>query len=685
MLPSDLSHLRTPSAPTLTQDGRLVAVAVGRMDLEADEYRADLWLMPTDGSAPPRRFTSGKRDLRPRFSPDGRWLAFLRAGEDDKSQLHVMAVDGGEPRLLVEHPLGVEGFAWSPDSTRIAYVARVPEEGRYGTDKDVPPEKEPPRRITGFQYRVDNLGFTFDRRPHVFVVDALADGAEPVQLTRGDYDHGDPAWSPDGASVVFVSARHDTRDEDAVSDVFVAPAAGGDAVRVTATDLAVGRPAFSPDGATIWFVASEPDLAGRPTMLWSVPADGSGKPARLTDPERFDHDAAFGAGILPLVVDEHAVTTISLRRGAIGLLRFPVDGGEPAELLGGRRTVHDYDVAGGVVAAVVSDPTSAGEVVVVRVGPEGPGEPQGGAPVGPEGSGEPQGGAPVGRERTLTDLGAGLARSASLRPMEELEATAPDGAGVHGWVLKPAGTGPFPVVLMVHGGPFAHYGWTLFDEAQVYAGAGYAVVMGNPRGSAGYGESHGRAIVGDFGNLDSQDVLALLDAALEDPDLDGDRVGVMGGSYGGFMTSWLVGHTDRFRAAISERACNAFDSFEGSSDIGWFFVPQYNGTDPARVAAQSPLSYADRIRTPMLLIHSEQDWRCPIEQAQRLFVALKQRKVEVELLLFPGEGHELTRSGLPSHRVARFEAVLDWWRRHLKPAERAAAGPPGPVAAARDR
>ncbi|MET0227960.1 MAG: prolyl oligopeptidase family serine peptidase, partial [Actinomycetes bacterium] len=148
---------------------------------------------------------------------------------------------------------------------------------------------------------------------------------------------------------------------------------------------------------------------------------------------------------------------------------------------------------------------------------------------------------------------------------------------------------------------------------------------------------------------------------------DGDRVGVMGGSYGGFMTSWLVSHTDRFRAGISERACNAFDSFEGSSDIGWDFVPLYIGTDPDRILAQSPLSYVDQIRTPMLLIHSEQDWRCPVEQAQRLFVALKKRKVPVELLLFPGEGHELTRSGLPSHRVARFEAVLDWWRRHLSP------------------
>jgi dipeptidyl aminopeptidase/acylaminoacyl peptidase len=639
MQPADLAHLRTPSAPTLSRDGRLLVVAVGRIDLEADEYRSDLWLLPADGSAPPRRFTSGRRDVRPRFSPDGRQIAFLRAGENEKPQLHVMAIDGGEPRRVGEHPLGVEAFAWSPDSTRIAYTARVPEQGRYGTDKDVPPEKEPPRRITTFQYRLDNLGFTFDRRPHVFVVDALADGAEPVQVTRGDYDHGDPAWSPDGRSLAFVSARHETRDEDAVSDVFVAPASGGDAVRVTTSDMAVSRPVFSPDGATLWFCGTDPDLAGSPAVLWSAPADGSAKPERLTDPERFDHEP-FGAGVLPPLVDEQAVTTVSLRRGAVGLYRFPVDGGEPEQLIGGQRTVHDCDVAGGVVAAVVSDPASAGEVVVLAGG----------------------------RERTLSDFGAVLARSASLRPMQELEATAPDGVGVHGWVLKPAGTGPFPVVLMVHGGPFAHYGWTLFDEAQVYVGAGYAVVMGNPRGSAGYGESHGRAIVGDFGNLDAKDLLALLDAALEDRDLDGDRVGVMGGSYGGFMTTWLVAHDDRFRAAISERACNAFDSFEGSSDIGWFFVQKYNGTDPERVAAQSPLTHVDGIRTPMLLIHSEQDWRCPVEQVQRLFVALKQRKVEVELLLFPGEGHELTRSGLPSHRIARFEAVLDWWQRHLKPA-----------------
>jgi dipeptidyl aminopeptidase/acylaminoacyl peptidase len=639
MLPADLALLRTPSAPSLSPDGRLVVVAVGRIDLEANAYRGDLWVTPTDGSAPPRRFTTGKRDGRPRFSPDGRWIAFLRAGDEDKPQLHVMPADGGEPRRLCEHPLGVEAFAWSPESTRIAYIARVPEPGRYGTDNDVPPEKEPPRRITTFQYRLDNLGFTNDRRLQVFVVDALTEGAEPVQLTRGDYEHGDPAWSPDGAVVAFASARHETRDEDAASDVFVVPAEGGDPVRVTATDLTVSRPAFSPDGGTIWFCGTPIDLAGRTTGLWSVPADGSAPPERLTDPERFDHEPSFGGGVLPLLVDGQAVTTVSMWRGAVPLYRFPVDGSPPQPVLAGERQVQDYDARGGVVAAVVSDATSAGEVVVLKDG----------------------------EERTVTDFGAPLARSASLRPMTELQATAPDGAGVHGWVLKPAGTGPFPVLLLIHGGPFAQYGWTLFDEAQVYVGAGYAVVMGNPRGSAGYGESHGRAIVGDFGNLDAKDVLALLDAALDDPELDGDRVGVMGGSYGGYLTSWLVAHGDRFRAAISERACNAFDSFEGSSDIGWLFVSQYNGTDPERVAAQSPLTHVDRIRTPMLLIHSEHDWRCPVEQAQRLFVALKQRKVEVELLLFPGEGHELSRSGLPGHRIARFEAILDWWGRHLKP------------------
>lgn len=227
-------------------------------------------------------------------------------------------------------------------------------------------------------------------------------------------------------------------------------------------------------------------------------------------------------------------------------------------------------------------------------------------------------------------------------------------------------SGAPPVLLVIHGGPATQYGYTLFDEARVYEGAGFAVVMGNPRGSSGYGQAHAQAIIGDMGTRDRMDLLALLDRALEDPRLDRGRVGVMGGSYGGFMTTWLAAHDgERFRAAISERAVNAWDSFGGSSDIGWYFADLMCGTDAAAQTHQSPLTHADSIDIPMLIIHSENDWRCPVEQAQRLFVRLKRRGIPVEMLLFPGEGHELSRSGLPSHRIARFEAILDWWNRHL--------------------
>jgi dipeptidyl aminopeptidase/acylaminoacyl peptidase len=249
--------------------------------------------------------------------------------------------------------------------------------------------------------------------------------------------------------------------------------------------------------------------------------------------------------------------------------------------------------------------------------------------------------------------------------MEERTATSTDGYPVHGWITVPDRPGPHPVLLTVHGGPFSQYGWTLFDETQAYVSAGYAVVQCNPRGSSGYGQAHGRAIQGDWGNLDAADVLAFLDSALQEPGLDADRVGIMGGSYGGYMTSLLIGRTDRFAAAISERAFNDPVSFVGSSDIGWFFPDQYLGTDPSRIAEMSPMSNVDKITTPTLVVHSEEDWRCPVEQGLRLYIGLKRRGVPTELLLFPGEGHELSRSGRPKHRQARLEHVLRWWARWL--------------------
>jgi dipeptidyl aminopeptidase/acylaminoacyl peptidase len=648
--PSDLALPRLPGIPTLSPDGCTAVVSVRHIDLDADDYTSQLWLVPTDGAAPPRQLTRGWRDGAPAISPDGRWLAFVRAvreapardadprtGKVDKPQVWIMPVDGGEPRQLTEHPLGAEGpLVWSPDSTRIGYAARVPADGRYGTLPGRSPEQEPPRRITGLRYRLDGVGFTYDRRRHLFIVDALAEAAEPVQVTEGDFDHGGLAWSPDGELLTFVSGRHDTRDDDLRDDVWVCRPDGSGVRALTDGGHSFDEAKFSPDGATVYAVGRRTDgLHGvcRNNSLWAVPvAESPGEPRQLTDQERFGLTAPEGE----IVVAPDGVLFLNENRGAVELLRLPFDGGEPQVVVDGERQVLGVATAGGQTVVTVADAASWGEIALVT---------------------------PGGGVRVLTEFNAGYA---PVLVQEEINATASDGYPVHGWVVRPEGEGPHPVLLMIHGGPFTQYGWRLFDEAQVYARGGYAVVMGNPRGSSGYGEAHGRTIIGDVGARSADDLLALLDAALKAPDLDGARVGVLGGSHGGFMTTWLAAHHgDRFKAAISERAVNAIDSFTGSSDIGWFFSDDLYGPDRAQQDHQSPLNHAEGIDIPMLIIHSEQDWRCPVEQAQRLYVTLKRRGVPVEFLLFPGEGHELSRSGLPSHRVARFEAILDWWRRWL--------------------
>jgi dipeptidyl aminopeptidase/acylaminoacyl peptidase len=413
---------------------------------------------------------------------------------------------------------------------------------------------------------------------------------------------------------------------------------GTDAHALTDTTMSLDQPRYTPDGSAVVFTASlvGPDRLNpiaKAQVVYSVSASGTGEKARpLLDLDR--HHLASPGG--EIVVTDRGVLFPNEHRGGVQLLRVPFDGGEPSVLLDGECQVNTVAAAGDVVVANVSSPTTWGDLVLCGSG------------------------------RQLTDWSAEFRRQVPVFAQEEVTASAPDGYPVHGWVVRPPGPGPHPVLLMIHGGPQTQYGWRLFDEAQVYAGAGYAVVMGNPRGSSGYGLAHARAIVGNVAEASAADLLALLDAALKTPDLDSDRVGVLGGSHGGFMTTWLAAHHgSRFRAAVSERAVNAIDSFTGSSDVGWFFADGLYGPDRARQAAQSPLTYADRIDVPMLIIHSEHDWRCPVEQAQRLFVALKRRGARVEMLLFPGEGHELSRTGRPSHRAARFDAILEWFARWM--------------------
>ena len=656
MHPTDIDRLVTLGAPSVFPDGRSAVFAASRPDLAENEYRSALWIVATDGTGVPRRLTQGPHDSAPTFSPDGAWIAFLRVpGEGTpgspaagRAQLHLLPTAGGDARALTELPLGAGAPVWSPDSRHLAFSARVGEPSRYGQDEKITVDKEPPRRITGLEYRLDGIGFLGDRRSHLFVVDvpdptttdlpearrvatAGDGGADDAFDTDAAFDDADVAWSPDGTRLAFTSARHAGRELDRTRDVFVVPIGGGRAQQLTPGSRWLGAVTWADDD-TLLATGEQVDdgsWIAHHIGLWRIDAraDEPAEPTRLTDAERYQ---VAGERI---VVDGGRALVLVENRGAVEVLEVPLDGGSPTVLSTGPRQVTGIDLAAGVLVGGYTDLGTAGDLA--RLDPAGP--------------------------RPLTTFGADL--GPDLLPVVEVEATAPDGYPVHGWLALPPGEGPHPVLLMIHGGPFAQYGWNLLDEAQVYARAGYAVVFGNPRGSSGYGQAHGAWIVGDVGERQAPDLLALLDHALTRPDLDDTRVGVLGGSHGGFMTTWLLGHTDRFAAAVSERAVNAIDSFEGSSDIGWDFADNLYGVDPAERHRQSPFTYVDRIDTPLLIVHSEQDWRCPVEQAQRLFVALRKRSAPVELLLFPGEGHELSRSGLPSHRVARFAAIVDWFDR----------------------
>jgi dipeptidyl aminopeptidase/acylaminoacyl peptidase len=645
MRPTDLALLRTPGVPAVSPDGRIAVVAVARPDVDADEYRSQLWAVPTDGSAPARPLTTGHRDSAPAFSPDGRWLAYLSADPGGRPQLWVLPTAGGASRRLTEHHLGAGAPVWSPDSRRLAYVTRVPEQGRYGTVDGVGPGAEPPRLITTLRYRLDGVGFLADRRSQVFVLDLPEDFGddtavlpEPVQVTTGDADCADVVWRPDGGALAFVSARHATADRDLVRDVYVIRPDGSGLRRVTESRGDCALPAFDPTGRTL-YVTAVPDLGPEGldfVARQAVPCrvDAAGGPlAPLLDPEEHHRGDETPA----TVVVDGAVLVGVQRRGSVELLRVPLDGAGPEVLVDGPFTVRGFAAAAGVIVAVVAHDRSAGELIAITPG----------------------------RRRLLTEFGRRLGETGRVHRMHERTVTGPDGYPVHGWVTSPPGPGPHPVLLMIHGGPFGQYGWTLFDETQTYVSAGYAVIQCNPRGSSGYGAGHGRVIRGAWGGHDVDDVLAFLEAALEDPTLDAEQVGIMGGSYGGYLTTMLIGRTTRFAAAVVERAFTDPVSFVGSGDVGWYLPDQYLGTDPERIAAQSAMTNASAITTPTLVIHSEEDWRTPLEQGTRLYVELKRRGVPSELLLFPGEGHELSRSGRPRHRLARLEHVLRWWARWL--------------------
>ena len=657
MKPADLDLLVGVSTPTVHPGGGRAVVSIMHPSLSADATVGQLWTIPLGGHAAPKLLTRGFRDTAPRFSPDGRLLAFLRAEPKRPPQLYVVDAAGGEPVAVTDRTLGVTEFAWSPDGRTLAFVSREPEQGRYGTVEGIDPNGEPARRIDTLKYQANGLGYTIDRHAHVFVVGVpdvwstptpapvpLPDGssdptptvAEPRQLTDGPYDDGSISFAPDGSRIAFVSARHASRDVDLRSNVFTVPVEGGDPRDLTGPhgSYSVVGVQYANNGV-LFFTAQDVgesgrDFVARNSALYVVDAEGAA-PRILTDPETVD----FTESAITAYRDD-SVLVLDRRRGALVLTEVDASGGLRT-LTDDQTVVGGAGVAGDTIVVNFADARTTGDVAVV------------------DGDGL----------HRLTDLSAPL-RAKGVIPPRELTVTGRDGYPIHGWVLVPEGEGPHPVLLNIHGGPFAAYTGALFDEAQVYAAAGYAVVMCNPRGSAGYGQEHGRVIRQKMGTVDLNDVLDFLDGSIEQiPGLDRERVGIMGGSYGGYLTAWTIAHDHRFAAAIVERGFLDPDAFVGTSDIGSFFGDEYTGTDPELMRSQSPQAVVDQVRTPTLVLHSSADLRCPLGQAERYYAALKRRGVETELVIFPGEDHELSRSGRPRHRKQRFDIILDWWAEHL--------------------
>jgi dipeptidyl aminopeptidase/acylaminoacyl peptidase len=649
MRPEDVYALTSVGDLRLSPDGLHIAYVVNWIDREENGYRSAIWVRPLDGSEEPRRLTSGTRsDSSPRWSPDGRWLAFVsnRDGEDETAhgELYALPASGGEPRRLTEGKEGVESIAWSPDSRRIAFARRVRDEA-YEEEDD---RRRAPRRFTRVYVKLDSVGWIGDRRKHVFVVDL--DGDER-QLTEGDCENYEPAWSPDGSRLVFASMRGERWDVEFIEALYEleVDADGAEPRRLTQPDESGNLPSFSPDGALIAYVHTPEDgTSPHHSQIAVMRPDGSDRRILTAS---LDRQCAPYPVIREPVWDGDRVTFRVEDGGNIHLYAVAADGtGEPELLVGGEQTVGLYDLHEGRLLYTATTHTRPTELF-------------------------------AGDGTQLTSVCDEFVAGRELAEVERFTATSSDGTEVDAWLVRPPGFEEgkrYPVLLTVHGGPFTQYGTGFFDEVQVYAAGGYCVLFSNPRGGSGYSEAWGRAIRGPgdgtgpgWGTVDYEDLMGVVDTALERfPFLDAERLGVLGGSYGGYMTSWIIGHTTRFKAALSERAVNHLISAFGSSDVFWIFERQFGGPMWENVdewLRMSPATYAREIETPVLIVHSENDLRCNVEQGEHLFTLLRLLGKEVELLRFPNESHELSRSGSPVHRVQRFEAILEWFGRYLDP------------------
>lgn len=644
----DAYRVKVVADPNLSPDGRRVAFVLAEADEENDRLTTAIWVVPADGSSPARRFSDGNADSCPRWSPDGRYLAFVSQsdGNPGGSCVRLAPLEGGSPLPLGELPGPASQLTWAPGSDRVAVVCTV-----GGDDPDTASAKDrnAPRTVRGLAARLDGRGWR-DGRDHVVLVEVPT--GEVRQLTRGEFDHATPSFSPDGALVAFASDRHRRRDDRQFrGDIWVTPVVGGPPRRLTDGRGRAAFPLFSPDGDTIVYCGTEDgDSWDEDSHLFSVPVDGKEPHSRVAPGTDRGVLLAPGAAPAPFSwLGPSEVAMLLADRGAVGLHRVRLGAPSASPIVTGDRQIDGFAAS-----------RSRRTVVFTSTWPDSPSEVYrctlSGDAIMP-----------------LTSFNAELVDEVELAPVRRSSILRPDGTEVEYFTLRTRRrTGPRPLHLDIHGGP--HGLWPVgkfLAFHQTIAAAGYVVLLPNPRGSASYGQQFTSACTGDWGGADCEDILACCDDLVARKVVDGDRMFLSGASYGGFMTSWIVGHTRRFRAATAVAAVIDQESFALTTDIPEFSLFAHGGSPWERrdeYEKRSPLTYLPEVTTPVLVVHWEGDVRVPVSQGEELYTGLRLLGKETALLRFP-RGFHIVRT--PSQAVEWVRRMLEWNGRHEpRPAKR---------------
>ena len=645
----DYFAFETPGDPHFSPDGSTIAFVVTTVDQKQNRRRGAIWSVRSDGSGEPMPLTTAPQSSTyPRWSPDGRSIAFLSARpapgdattDAPRQQVWLLPLGGGEPRRVTSLLNGVSGFQWSPDGRTLVVVSRSGPSDSAKSPSDV-------RHYAHANYKFNDSGWFDDKRTHLWTVD-VASGRES-QLTSGnDWNDSDPQWSPDGRKIAFVSDRtgkafdggHDT-------DVWVIDAGGGPLTKVSDHPTGDNSPRWSPDGQTIAFLSAVPEKSHPKIWLADVglalSSPKGGAPSKL---------AADGVDLIPgglrWAEGGKALYFETGYKGTSQLFRVDLAARRASPITSGDRTVHLMDVSEKTsrLAYGVNDPTHLDDLYVADINGR--------------------------NEKRLTHFNAALWKQLQLSPVERVSFKGADGWDVDGFFMKPIGWEAgkkYPMILTIHGGPAGQFGFDWYHEFQVYAARGWAVFFTNPRGSTGYGEKFERGIELNWGGKDYVDVMNGVDAALARyPWIDRDRLGVTGGSYGGFMTNWIVSHTNRFKAAVTLRSISNFVSDDGTRDGAYGHADDFTGDifDKHELYWNaSPLKYVQNVKTPTLVLHSDNDFRVPIEQGEQWFRALQHFGVPSEIVFFPRENHNLTRTGEPKHLVESINWQLYWFERYI--------------------